>query len=75
LVLISVPSAQLPNYEIPRFPKLLNFFVRRMLAAPLAKFIKLQTTRCGLLVFGGGVIAFFAISTLQCHDFTHKTCL
>jgi hypothetical protein len=64
LALISCYPAQLPNYEISRLPNLLNFFVRRVLAAPLAKLAELQTTRCGLLVFGGGVVALFAISAL-----------
>jgi hypothetical protein len=35
-----------------------------MLAAPFAKLAELQTTGCGLLVLGGGVIALFAIPTL-----------
>jgi hypothetical protein len=35
-----------------------------VLAAPLAKLAELQTTRRGFLVFGGGVVALFAISTL-----------
>jgi hypothetical protein len=35
-----------------------------VLAAPLAKLAEFQTTGCGLLVLGGGVIALFAISTL-----------
>jgi len=35
-----------------------------MLAATLAELLKFEASRGGFLVFRGGVIAFFAISTL-----------
>jgi hypothetical protein len=55
------------NYPITNFtqlPNLFRFLVRRVLAAPLAKLAEFQTTGRGLLVFGRGIIAFFAFSAL-----------
>jgi hypothetical protein len=57
------PLHELGNCQ-NRLPNLLHFFVRRVLAAPLTKLAEFQSTSCGLLVFGGGIIALFAISTL-----------
>jgi hypothetical protein len=39
--------------------------MRRVFAARAAEFVELQPARRGLLVLGGGVIAVFAITTLQ----------
>jgi hypothetical protein len=55
---------QLPNYQLTQLPNLFRFFVRRVLAAPLAKLAELQATGRGLLVLGRGVVAFFAFATL-----------
>jgi hypothetical protein len=55
---------QLPNYQLTQLPNLFRFLVRRVLAAPLAKLAEFQTTGRGLLVFGRGIIAFFAFATL-----------
>jgi hypothetical protein len=43
---------------------LLHFFMRRVLAATLAKLAELQPSRRGLLVLGGGVVPFFALTAL-----------
>jgi hypothetical protein len=43
---------------------LFHFLMRRVLAALTAKLVELQPGRRGLLVFGRGVVAIFALSTL-----------
>jgi hypothetical protein len=62
---------QLLNYTIS---KLLNasfyFFMRRMLAAAIAKFLQFQPLRHGLPILGGGIIPFFALTALQRNDFS-----
>src|SRR5271166_6601967 len=45
--------------------QLLHFFMRRVLTALAAEFIKFQPARRRLLVFRGGVVAVLAVSTLQ----------
>ena len=47
---------------------LLHFFVRRVLAAPVAKLLQLQTVRCRLAVLGLRIVPLFAITTLQRND-------
>ena len=47
---------------------LLRLFVRRVLPALPAEFVKLQPARRGLLILGSGVVAVFALSTLQRHN-------
>jgi hypothetical protein len=51
--------------------KLFRFLVVRVLAARTAEFSGLHTFGVLLLVFGGGVVAIFALTTLQCNDFAH----
>jgi hypothetical protein len=52
--------------------------VRRVLTAKTTEFLELQTLRRFLLVFGCGVIAVFAITTLQndivSHNFPDVRC-
>jgi hypothetical protein len=50
---------------------LFRLFVRRVLPARIAKLLGLQTVGVLLLVFGGGVIAILAFTTLQRNDFAH----
>jgi hypothetical protein len=45
--------------------------VGRVLAARTAKLLGLQPFRVLFLVFGGGVIAILALTTLQSNDFAH----
>lgn len=42
-----------------------------VLAATITKLRELQTIRGRLFVLRRGVVALFALATLQCHDFTH----
>jgi hypothetical protein len=49
----------------------LRFFVGRVLAARTAELLGLDAFRVLLLVFRGGVVAIFAITTLQGNDFAH----
>jgi hypothetical protein len=51
--------------------KLLRLFVRRVLAAGIAKLLGLQPLGMLLLVFCGGVVAILAVTTLQRNDFPH----
>jgi hypothetical protein len=51
---------------------LLRLFVRRVLAARAAEFLGLHAFGVLLLIFGGGVIAVLALTTLQCNDFAHS---
>ena len=44
---------------------LLHFFVRRVLAAPVAELLQFQTVRCRLAVLGLRIVPLFAITTLQ----------
>jgi hypothetical protein len=46
--------------------------VRRVLTAKTTEFLELQTLRRFLLVFGCGVIAVFAIATLQNDIVSHN---
>src|SRR5208283_2037267 len=46
----------------------LNLFMRRVLAALPAELVEFQPGRRGLLVLGRGVVAIFALSTLQCNN-------
>jgi hypothetical protein len=46
-----------------------------MAAATLAELAELETASGRLLVLGGGVVALFALSALQCDDFPHLTIL
>jgi hypothetical protein len=46
--------------ELPLF----NFFMRRLLSASVAKLLGFHPFRMLLFVFGGGVIAIFAIAAL-----------
>jgi hypothetical protein len=55
----------LPNYKITQLPNLLNFLVRRMLAATAAKFLEFQPLRRRLPVLGSRIIPLFAIAALQ----------
>jgi hypothetical protein len=43
----------------------------RVLAAGTAEFLSLHAIGVLLLIFGGGVVAIFALTTLQCNDFAH----
>jgi hypothetical protein len=45
--------------------------VRRVLAAALAKLAELKPARGRLFVFGGRVVALFALAALQCDDLSH----
>jgi len=47
----------------PALP-LFNFFMRRLLSASVAKLLGFHPFRVLLFVFGGGVIAIFAIAAL-----------
>src|ERR1700686_3470994 len=44
---------------------LLNFFVRRVLAEPVAELLQFQTVRCRFAVLGLRIVPLFAITTLQ----------
>jgi hypothetical protein len=44
-------------------------------AATLAELAELETASGRLLVLGGGVVALFALSALQCDDFPHLSIL
>jgi hypothetical protein len=57
--------SQLPNKN------LLHFLVRRVLAARVAKLLRLQPVGVLLLVLRGGVIPVLALTTLQGNDFPH----
>jgi hypothetical protein len=46
--------------------------VRRVLPARAAKLLGLHALGVLLLVFGRGVVAVFALTTLQRNDFTHR---
>jgi hypothetical protein len=59
---------QLPNYKITQLPNLLHFFMRRMLAAPSAEFLQLQSVRRRLPVLRRRIIPLFAITALHCND-------
>jgi hypothetical protein len=50
---------------------LFRLFVIRVLPARTAKLPGLHAFGVFLLVFGGGVIAIFALTTLQSNDFAH----
>src|SRR5215831_10406813 len=50
---------------------LLSFFMRRVLAARTAEFLGFHAFGMLLLIFCGGVIAIFALTTLQSNDFPH----
>jgi hypothetical protein len=52
------------HHKYPITTPSLRLFVRSMLAATLAELLEFEASRGGLLVFGGGVIAFLAIPTL-----------
>jgi hypothetical protein len=55
--------------SLPR--KLLGLFVRRVLAARVAKLFELKTARGGLLVLGRRVVAVLTIGALEGDDFAH----
>ena len=59
-------------------PLLLSLFVRRVLTAKTTELFELQTLRRFLLIFGGDVVAIFAIATLQndvvSHNFPDVRC-
>jgi hypothetical protein len=59
---------QLPNYPITKLQNLLNFFMRRVLAAPAAELFFLDAVRRRFAVLHGRVIPLFALATLQCDD-------
>jgi hypothetical protein len=57
------------NYKLPITNyKLFHFFVRRVLAAPAAKFLQLQPVRRRLAVLGGRVVPLLALTALQRND-------
>jgi hypothetical protein len=49
----------------------LRFLVGRVLPARTAKLLGLHAVGVLLLVFGGGVVAILALTTLQGNDFAH----
>jgi hypothetical protein len=62
-----------PDDQIARSPDLLHFLVRRVLAATVAEFLKLQPFRRRLPVLGGRIIPLFAITALQRNNLSgHK---
>jgi uncharacterized sodium:solute symporter family permease YidK len=50
---------------------LLHFFMRGVLPARIAKFLRLHAIRMLLLVLGSRVVPVFALVALQCDDFAH----
>jgi hypothetical protein len=56
----------------PRSCGSLSLLVRRVFTAKTTEFLELQALRRFLLVFGGDVIAIFAIATLQNDVVSHK---
>jgi hypothetical protein len=53
--------------------QLLNFFMRRMLAASAAEFLQFHTVRRRLPILGRRIVPLFAITALQRNDFSgHK---
>jgi len=59
-----VPDFQLPNYKITQLPNLLNFFVRRVLAATAAEFLEFQPLGRRFAVLGRRIIPLFAVTAL-----------
>jgi hypothetical protein len=57
-------QTQLPDHQITQLPNLLNFLVRRVLAAPFTELFELQTARRRLLILGRRVVPFFAVAAL-----------
>jgi hypothetical protein len=54
------------NYKLPiNNYKLLHFFVRCVLAAPVAELLQFQTVRRRFAVLGRRIVPLFAITTLQ----------
>jgi len=51
--------------------RLLNFFVRRVLPARVAKLLRFHPVGMLLPVLHGGVVPVFTIAALQCDDFSH----
>ncbi len=51
---------------------LTSLFVQRVLTAPLAVFLQLDTVRIVLLVFGGRIVATLALSARQSDHRTHE---
>jgi hypothetical protein len=52
---------------------LFNFFVRRMLAAPAAELLQLQSVRRRFAVLRCRIIPLFAITALHCNDLSGHT--
>jgi hypothetical protein len=50
---------------------LFGLFMGRVLPTRTAKLFGLHAVGVLLLIFGGGVIAIFALTTLQSNDFAH----
>jgi hypothetical protein len=53
---------------------LLCFLVGRVLAAGVAELGHFKTAGGDLFVLGGGIVAVFAVGTLQGDDFAHYRC-
>jgi hypothetical protein len=61
---IAASGFQLHNYKISQSPNLFHFFVRRVLAATVAKFLELQPFRRRLPVLGRRIVPLFAVTAL-----------
>jgi hypothetical protein len=74
---LSGDASKFLNHQITQSPiPSLHFLVRRVLAALAAELAEFQPPGRRLLILGGGVVAVFALSTLQGHDVSwHKTSL
>ena len=61
------------NYPITKLQNLLHFFVRRVLAAPVAELLLLNPVRRRFAVLHSRVISLFALTALQRNDLSgHK---
>jgi hypothetical protein len=60
-----------PVLPTKREKTLFHFFVRRLLAARIAKLLRLQAFRVLFLVLRRRVVTVFTVPALQCNDFPH----
>jgi hypothetical protein len=61
---------KLQHYPITQLPNLLYFFVRRVLAAPVAELLQFQTIRRRFAVLGLRIVPLFAITALHRNNFS-----
>ena len=70
------PGCSITPLQTFPITQLFHFFVRRMLAAPVAELLQFQPVRCRLSVLGSRIVPFFAITALHGNDLSgHKNLL